>query len=360
MDKTNKRMLIVDDVTINRLLLNELFHEKYEVLEAENGLEAIKLIKQHDHEINVVLLDLLMPEVSGFEVLQFMNESHCIDYIPVVLITSESDDDSMLHAYRLGASDLIAKPFNSDMVIRRIENIVDLYSHKNHLEWEIQKQKKILINQDKRLKQINTFLVDTLSTAVEFRDGESGEHIKRIKFLTQFVMEMISELHNFSDDTIMTIANAAVLHDIGKIAIPDSILMKPGKLSEEEFEIMKTHTIRGCDILQSLNYIPDGEYYKYAYEICRYHHERWDGNGYPDRLKGDDIPIWAQAVSFADVYDALTSDRVYKKAYSHEQAVHMILSGECGIFHPLIIERLDKAAHQLPELIKMLHQNPPS
>ncbi|MDL2236770.1 PAS domain-containing protein [Christensenellaceae bacterium OttesenSCG-928-K19] len=207
-----------------------------------------------------------------------------------------------------------------------------------------------VLNVDK-LKRANSFLIDVLSTTVEFRNFESGEHVKRMQNLTYIFLRMMQDEYRLKPDLIETIADAAVLHDIGKIAIPDSVLLKPGPLTKEEFEIMKTHTLRGCEILKSLNYVPDQEYYKYCYEICRHHHERWDGNGYPDKLKGDEISIWAQAASLADVYDALTSDRVYKKAYSHDEAAAMILGGECGVFNPVLMDHFKSIHHDLPSLI---------
>ena len=346
-----KKLLIVDDIMLNRAILNELFYEQFEVLEAENGKEALDLIEQYGEEIAVVLLDLVMPVMNGFEVLEVMNKSGIIKMVPVIMITGETDDDKMLTGYGLGVSDLVAKPFNSDIVQRRVSNVIDLYAHKNHLEQKLEEQKEILAKQEHRLKQSNLFLIDALSTTVEFRNFESGAHVKRIRDLTRILLETLSYEYSLSPQEIEAISNASSLHDIGKVAIPDSILLKPGKLTNEEFDIMKTHSLRGCEILEKLNYIPDKEYYNYCYEICRHHHERWDGRGYPDGLKGDDISIWAQATSMADVYDALTSDRVYKKAYSHKEAVDMILNGECGTFNPKMLDSLLKVQDTLYESI---------
>lgn len=333
-----KKLLVVDDVDVNRIILTELFSEEYEVLEAENGKEALAMLKEYGKEISAVLLDIVMPEVDGFGVLESMTAQGIIETVPVVLITGEYDDNSILKGYRYGVADIISKPFNSDIVYRRVSNVVALYSHKQDLETKLQEQKRIMEEQSEKIKQSNLFVIDALSTTVEFRSLESGEHITRIRTLTRVLLENLRSVYPLSDDEIETISNASALHDIGKIAIPDSILLKPGRLTKEEFEIMKTHTTRGCDILESLNYAQDRQYYQYCYEICRHHHERWDGNGYPDGLKGDEISIWAQATALADVYDALSSKRVYKDAYSHKQSIDMIANGECGVFNPKLLE----------------------
>ncbi len=335
-----KKLLVVDDIEINRIILSDLFSGQFDVLEAENGRAAIDLLDQYKEEISIVLLDLVMPVMDGFEVLRIMNNSGIIQTIPVILITGEDDDEKSLLGYKLGVSDLIKKPFNSDIVYRRVNNVVDLYSHKRDLEQKLKEQKEELERQSRRLKQSNQFVIDTLSTTVEFRNFESGEHIKRIRVLTHLLLEKANQYYPLSPEEIEMIGNASAVHDIGKIAIPDSILLKPGPLNSEEFAIMKTHTIRGCEILSSLNYMQDQEYFTYCYDVCRHHHERWDGRGYPDGLKGDAIPVWAQATSLADVYDALTSKRVYKDAYSNEEAIKMILNGECGVFNPKFLDCL--------------------
>ena len=352
MNERKNRLLVVDDVELNRMLLTNLFCEEFDVLEAENGREALDIIEQYAESLAVVLLDLVMPVMNGFEVLEEMNRSGIIQKVPVIMITGETDDDKLLTGYGLGVSDLVTKPFNQDIIYRRVHNVIDLYTHKNFLEQEIEEQKEKLANQDKRLRQANLFLVDALSTTVEFRNSESGEHVKRIRGLTKALLVAVQADYNLTMEEIEAIANASALHDIGKIAIPDAVLLKPGRLTDEEFEIMKTHTIRGCEILESLNYIPDKEYYTYCYEICRHHHERWDGRGYPDRLKGDEISIWAQATSIADVYDALTSDRVYKKPYTHEVAVEMIMNGECGAFNPKLLYEFYAMRGRLPEIMR--------
>ncbi len=296
-------------------------------------------------------MDLVIPVMDGFEVLEQMTRLGLIQTIPVMLITGENDDEKTLMGYALGVSDLLNKPFNPKYVFCKVNNVVQFYSHRQERERELQKQKAMPEQQARRIRQSNQFVIDALSTTVEFRYMESGEHIMRVRTLTKIFLEALREFYPLTDEQIATISNVSAIHDIGKTLISDAILLKPGPLTQEEFEIMKTHTIRGCEILDTLNYIQDEQSYRYSYDICRHHHERWDGSGYPDGLKGDEISIWAQATSLADVYDALTSERVYKKAYTHEETIHMILSGECGAFNPKMLEMLVRMQGTLQEKI---------
>jgi len=342
MPSEKRKLLVVDDVQLNRLILRELFEAEFEVLEAENGAVAVELINEHKQSISAVLLDMMMPVMDGIEVLEWMAKTGYLMTIPVVMITGEHDDDKLLQGYSMGISDLINKPFNPEITYRRVNNVVDLYEYKTDLERKLDEQRREIEAQQERIKQSNLFLIDALSTTVEFRSTESGDHIKRIRLLTKSLLDAIADDYGITPREIESISNASVLHDIGKISIPDAILMKPGKLTSEEFDIMKTHTLKGCDILESLGYMQDREYYNYCYEICRHHHEKWDGRGYPDGLRGDEISIWAQVTSLADVYDALTSKRVYKAAYTHEEALNMIVNGECGAFNPTLLDNILK------------------
>ncbi|MDR1572690.1 MAG: response regulator [Clostridiales Family XIII bacterium] len=357
MSVNRKNILIVDDIELNREILYELFHDQYNVLEAENGQIALDLIGEYGQTLAIVLLDIVMPVMDGFGVLKQMILNKSIETIPVIMITAESDEEKALMGYSMGVVDIINKPFNPDIVRRRVQNTVDLYLHKFYLEDMVERQTKALELQNEQLKMSNTFVIDALSTAVEFRDHESGQHIIRIRALTKILLESLAERnekYRLSPDEINDIASASAMHDIGKIAISDLVLLKPGRLTAEEFTIMKTHTTEGCAILESINFTGNLAYYKYCYDICRHHHERWDGRGYPDGLKGDEIPLWAQVVSLADVYDALTSDRVYKPALSHEVAVRMIMDGECGVFNPELLASFEQTAAQFldPEKIK--------
>ncbi len=331
-----KTILIVDDIEINRGILSEIFKEGYKIIEACDGAEAIEIINS-DEEISAVLLDLIMPKVDGLGVLKEMNRSKKIENIPVFLITAENSREMLSEGYELGAVDVITKPFMAHFLKCRISNIIELYSHRNELEHIVEKQVE-------RLNRFNKSMVETLATLIEFRDCESGEHVKRICGLTKILMTKVSDMfpeYHLSKGEIDKIVTSSVLHDVGKISIPDRILNKPGRLTDEEFVIMKQHTVKGCEILQNIPNIMDEGIYNYSYDICRHHHERWDGRGYPDGLKGDDISIWAQVVSIVDVYDALTSDRVYKKAFSHDKAIEMIHNNECGVFNPKILKAFE-------------------
>ena len=354
-----KKLLIVDDVSTNRMILNSLFCDEYAVLEADNGRTALEIIEEYGNEIAIILLDIIMPVMDGFDVLSEMNRSGIINTVPVILITGETGEDSALRGYSLGVSDLINKPFNPEIVIRRVNNVVTIYAHQQDLEQKLREQKELLDQQAEKIRNSNQFVIEALSTTIEFRSMESGEHIKRMRVITKKFLEYIGPVYELSNEDVEIIANASAVHDIGKVAIPDSILLKPGKLTPEEFDIMKTHTLRGCEILESLQSQVDLKFYTYCYEICRNHHEKWDGRGYPDGIAEDNISVWAQAVSLADVYDALTSKRVYKDAISHSSAVEMILNGECGQFNPLLMDILREHGDDLLEELHLVSlQNP--
>ncbi len=332
------KILIVDDMEINRVILAEVFKDDYEILEAEDGYQAINILDSNK-DIAAVLLDLIMPGMDGLEVLRSMNDSGIIVHTPVFIITASNSEETLMHAFNLGAVDVISKPFMSSFLKCRIENVVELYRHRNDLE-------QIVNEQVERLSKMNISMVETLATLIEFRDCESGEHVKRICGLTRVLMTKVSDMYpeyRLSKSEIDKIVTSSVLHDVGKISIPDGILNKPGRLTKEEFEIMKQHTVKGCEILSNIPNMMDNDTYNYSYDICRHHHERYDGKGYPDGLVGDEISIWAQVVSVADVYDALTSPRVYKKAIDHETAVKMIHNGDCGIFNPKVLKAFDES-----------------
>ncbi|MCD7814558.1 MAG: response regulator [Lachnospiraceae bacterium] len=340
-----KTILIVDDVEINRAVLAEIFKDEYDILEAAGGEEALAIINRNE-EISAVLLDLLMPGIDGLGVLKNMNVTGRIRTVPVFLITASESRDLLLEAYHLGVVDIISKPFYGHFIKHRIKNIIDLYSYQNELE-------SIVAEQVTRLEKVNRSVIATLAALVEFRDCESGEHVRRMSTLTWLLMQEASERYpeyHLPAAEIDKIGMSAVLHDVGKISIPDQILNKPGPLTAEEFAIMKGHTIRGCEILQKIPDLLDEGTYIYSYDICRHHHERWDGRGYPDGLAGDEVSIWSQVAAVADVYDALTSDRVYKRAYSHEVAVQMIFNGECGAFNPKVLEAFRQSEDRILEL----------
>ena len=345
-EQTRKqRILIADDSEMNRSILADMLGDEYEILEAENGLEAVSAIQKYRTEIDLVLLDIVMPEMDGFEVLTVMNRNNAIEDIPVIMISAETAPAHIERAYNLGVTDFITRPFNALVVHRRVVNTTLLYA----------KQKKLVgmvADQIYERERQSSLMIDILSHIVEFRNGESGQHVVHIRTLTELLLRRLvikTDRYPLSPPDIPLISTAPALHDVGKISIPGEILNKPGRFTDEEFTIMKRHTVIGSDMMEAVPVQGSGPLVKVARDICRWHHERWDGRGYPDGLKGDGIPISAQIVALADVYDALTSPRVYKPAFPHEKAVEMILKGECGAFNPLLLEILTEVAPQLPE-----------
>lgn len=352
-----QQILIVDDEAINREILKTMF-EEYDTLEAENGREAVAKIAA-SRNLVLVLLDISMPVMSGFDVLEYMREHDLLEQIPVILITGETVIDSEDKAYSYGVADVIHKPFYPHIVKKRSRNIIDLYQHKLEMELRLRQQEIEIKEQEKEIRENNELMLESLSSLVEFRNVETGEHTQRIKYFTKIMLEYIQEFfpkYGLDMYQIDQIVRASVLHDIGKIGIPDSILLKPGRLTKEEFEMMKSHTTIGCDILEKAYRKKDSDFYRYSYDICRHHHERWDGNGYPDHLKGEEISIGVQVVSVADVYDALVSPRVYKEPFSKDMAYDMIMNGECGQFSPDVLECFALAKEDVfnCEVIKML------
>lgn len=358
MEKKRQQILIVDDEEINRVILREIFQDEYEVLEATDGKDAIYKI-QSRHNMALILLDVIMPVMDGFMVLEYMQEHSLIDRIPVILITSESVGESEGKAYSYGVADVMHKPFYPYIVKRRSKNIINLYQHKQYMEERLKEQEEEIRAQEKEIRKSNEFIINALSSVVEFRSAETGEHTRRIKYFTRVLLRYLVNYfpkYGLTRSQVDMIARASALHDIGKVGIPDAILLKPGRLTDDEFEIMKTHTTIGCEMLQKSCRDRTSEFYQYCYDICRHHHERWDGKGYPDHLAGDDIPISAQIVAIADVYDALVSPRVYKSAFASSTAFDMIMNGECGEFSPDILECFALAKEDffnIVEVIKM-------
>lgn len=354
-----QRILIVDDEEVNREILDTMFSLDYNTSQASNGREAINLIEEYN-DLVLVLLDIVMPQMDGFGVLEYMKRHGLLDKIPVILITGETVRNSEDRAYSYGIADVMHKPFYPDIVLRRANNIIELYQNKRNMEERLKEQEEAIRAQEQKIRRNNEFMIDALSTVVEFRSLETGEHIKRIKYFTRVLLKYLQKYYpqyGLTQEQIGEITRAAALHDIGKIGISDAILLKPGKLTDGEFEIMKAHTTIGCDILLSFCQEQD-DFYRYCYEICRHHHERWDGKGYPDHLAGDQIPLSAQVVAIADVYDALVSKRVYKSEYANSVAYDMIVSGECGQFAPDVLECFKLAKEDffnLVEVIKILN-----
>lgn len=346
--KERQQILIVDDSQINCEILAEILKDEYRILEAANGEECINLLKQYGTGIALLLLDINMPVMDGFEVLALMNRKHWIEDIPVIMISSEDSASYVRRAYEMGASDYISRPFDVQVVHQRVSNTIKLYAKQRRLI-------SLVTDQIREKEKNNQMMISILSQIVEFRNSESGSHVLHINIITGMLLERLMQKTDqyhlqWSDQFLITTASA--LHDIGKIGIDEKILNKPGKLTKEEFEIMKTHTLIGASMLKSIEMYQNEKLLQVAYQICRWHHERYDGKGYPDGLKGEEIPISAQVVAIADVYDALVGKRVYKKAFSHETAIHMILNGECGAFNPLLLECLTDIQNRLKEETK--------
>ena len=329
-------ILLVDDAMMNRMMLAGILGDDYRILEAGNGKQCLELLRAKAGQISLVLLDINMPVMDGFEVLRTMNTNHTIEDVPVIMISSDDSEEAIRKAYELGASDYVNRPFDAKIVYRRVSNTIKLYAKQRRL---VQ-----MVSDQIRAREKNTdVLVGVLSQIVEFRNGESGSHVRHIRIITETLLHRLMELtsrYDLTPEQQDNIPLASALHDIGKIGIDEAILNKPGRLTAEEFAVIKTHSMLGAEMLQKTECFADQPLLQTAYEIARWHHERWDGKGYPDGLKGDDIPISAQLVSMADVYDALTSERCYKKAFPHETAVQMITNGECGAFNPLLLQCL--------------------
>ena len=344
-----QKILIVDDSEMNREILKEMLKKDFDLMEAENGEKGIEMLKKYGRDISLVLLDIVMPVMDGFEVLMEMNRRHWLEDIPVIMISSEEGQSYIRKAVTFGVSDYIRRPFDGQVVYQRVFNTIKLYAKQRRLM-------TLLTDQVKEKEKNNQMMVEVLSQIVEFRNGESGLHVMHINLLTRLLLEHLLEKtnhYNLSPDDCYMISMASAFHDIGKIGIDEKILNKPGKLTKEEFEQMKQHTVIGASMLDHLERYRDAPMIKLSKQICRWHHERYDGKGYPDGLKGEEIPIAAQVVSLADVYDALISKRVYKEAFSHEKAMRMILNGECGAFNPILLEAFveiqDKLQRVMPQ-----------
>ena len=341
-------ILIVDDSALNRMVLIEILgKENYTFLEAENGQQAVELLDCHP-EVDLLLLDITMPEIDGFGVLEIMNQYHWIEETPVIMISAEDAYSFIERAYDLGASDYITRPFDARVVCRRVSNTLMLYAKQKRLV-------QMVAEQVYEKEKVSNTMISILSHIVEFRNNESGLHVVHIRTITELLLRRLREKtdrYPLTEADISLISTASALHDIGKINIPEQILNKPGRLTKEEFDIIKTHSAVGEHMLRQIPFNQNEPLVKVAREICRWHHERWDGRGYPDGLKGDEIPISAQVVSLADVYDALTSERCYKAAFDHETALNMIVNGECGAFNPLLLECLMDGADQIKQAMQ--------
>ena len=358
----DRSILVVDDNEINRGILGEIFKDKYEILEAGDGKEAISMIDANEDKLAAILLDIVMPEMDGYAVLEAMQKKDNLnDSIPVLMITADTSTEAERTSYQKGAADVIHKPFDPVIVDKRVSRTVELFDSKNNLEIQVDDQTRVLKKQflylkkqEERLKNSNERVIDTIATIVEFRSMESSYHLKRIKGFVRILA--LTAMNNYPElglnpHLIDVITQASAMHDIGKISVPDSVLLKPGRLTNEEFEVMKSHTTRGSEVIEMIKDVQDKEYYDVCLDICRHHHERYDGGGYPDGLKGEENSIAAQLTALADVYDALVCDRVYKSAYPVDKAYEMIKNGECGVFSPKILACFEFARPDMEKLV---------
>ena len=343
MSNIKQKVLIVDDSAMNRALLESMLEDQFEIVERENGAEAVELLREQASEFSVLLLDIQMPVLDGFGVLESMRRNKWIEDLPVIMISSETGSSFIEQAYELGATDYISRPFDEAVVRRRIENTILLSARQRQLT-------EIVVDQIREKRKSDQMMISILAHSVEFRNGESGQHVIHIRALTRLLLQRLlqrTQQYPLTPEDITLISTASALHDVGKLSIPDEVLNKPGRYTEEEYAVMKQHAAAGAEMIRALPYDPNEPLLKISYEICRWHHERYDGKGYPDGLQGDAIPIAAQVVAMADVYDALTSERCYKKAFSHEQAMEMILGGQCGAFNPLLLDCLEDIGPEL-------------
>ncbi len=347
MDAQKKKILVVDDKEINRVVLEGIFQEDYNIVSAENGKEALAIIERQSHDLEAVLLDVFMPVMDGFEVLEYMKDEGLDGEIPVVLITAEDSADIDDRAYQYNVADIVRKPFVPRIVRRRVYNVINLYSNTRKLEKLVKKQARELERKNAdyniermELEKAKGDVIDAMCDLIERRNKEPYGHVKRVKEYTRILASELAKSfpeYDLTDDDVRYITDASVFHDLGKIAISEAIVCKPTALTDVEFEESKMHTIKGCEILETFNFIKNRDFYRYSKEICRSHHEKWDGKGYPDALVGDEIPISAQVVSLADTYDAMTVKRGFKEAFDHEIVMDMINCGNCGSFNPKLI-----------------------
>lgn len=345
MEKNNTKscVLIIDDNEMNREILSDILSSQYDILTAADGEDGLDILEKHRENICLVLLDLVMPKIDGFEVLKIVNAKKWNQEIPFVMISSDVTPENIQTAYKLGVQDFIGRPFVEAAVKEKVLSVIKAFAKQTFLMETLYTS---VIEREKN----SAMLVYMLSQMVEYRNGESGDHVRHIGLITRILLNKLmqkSDKYKFTEEEVEQIILASAFHDIGKIAVPSEILNKPGRLTPEEYNIMKTHTTIGYEMINSLDEYQDEKLVKYVKDIAHYHHEKWDGRGFPEGLKGEEIPIWAQIVSIADVYDALTSKRCYKDAYSHEKSLNMIFNNECGVFNPLLLECLEAAGDEI-------------
>ncbi len=330
----------------NRHYLRYVLSERFHLLESANLHQMLMLLEQNAEAVAAVVMGTSVIEEEGWEAFRARSVQEKLKLVPVVILNEKNDPGLVNVMFERGAADVIDLHYDAFATLRRIETVTQLRMHRDHLE-------SLVAEHERSLRQSNDTMVDVLSSIIEYRSAESGHHVLRIRKFARILLEEVMRRcpeYQLTERSIDIISSASALHDVGKIAIPDAILTKPGPLTAAEWEIMKTHSITGCRILETLGGMADQEYLKYAKNICRYHHERWDGGGYPEGLVGDQIPICAQVVGLADAYEALTAERAYKEKCSFDQAINMILKGECGAFSPKLLACLKNVTESYEQL----------
>lgn len=362
-----KNILIIDENKDDRRKLSFILKSDYHVIETDSLIEAMYSIADRAEDIAVALISLDETGYSKIDMLRRITENRLYEHFPILIIANR-DSEIEERCVSYGISDFIERPFRAAVVLQRVRNLESLYSYRFHLEEKIddqtktlRKQAEILKKKNQLLYQMNEKTIELLSDLVEMRNAESGMHVRRVKGFTKIIAEDVKENcpeYGLDEKSVKTITTASAMHDVGKIKVSDSVLLKPGKLTPEEYEQIKKHTVYGCDVLERSKNMWDESYYRLCCDICKYHHEKWDGKGYPEGLCGDEIPIAAQLVSLADCFDALTSERVYKKEYAPERAYDMIMEGECGAFNPKLKKSLERCRECLIDLAeKMKKEN---
>ncbi len=354
------KILVVDDLESNRMILVEMFRADYRILEAEDTMTSLQLLEKHHAETAAVLLDWHLSKEDGSQILKTMKKKGWMTHIPVLIVTAEHSADVEKRCIRMGASDLIRKPFDPDVVKNRVQNNISLYQHKNQMEEKVREQNQILSKQysvmkvqAEKLKKVNEKMIDIICNILERNYPEFMDNVQITRDISKIIGKKVQQNYpeyKLTDKEVSIIAELSSLRDIGKLLISDHVLYKPAKLTKEETDYMKSHTAKGCEIMRMMKDLQTPLYHKISMEICQYHHERYDGNGYPEGLKGDEIPISAQIVSVVDAYHALISERVYKRAYSREKAYYMILGGECGVFSPKIMECFRMSRQEMEQI----------
>lgn len=329
-------VLIVDDSELNRKMLGQMLGSRFDIAEAASGEACLQLLEQNATGISIVLLDIHMPGIDGFTVLEEMNQKNLLEQIPVIMISSEDTVDAVRRAFDLGASDYISRPFDAKVVYQRIINTIQLYAKQRRLS-------AMAADLAFEKERASRMMIGILSQVVEKRNGESRDHVQRVALLTSMLLAGLAQKtdrYPLTREMRRTIATAAALHDIGKMEICEDLLHKEGPLTEAERRTLQSHTLLGAQMLEEQPECRDDAFARTAYNICRWHHERYDGGGYPDGLQGEQIPIEAQVVGLADVYERLVSRPVDGHARTHSEVVQMICTGVCGAFNPLLLDCL--------------------